>query len=596
MIKLDKINISYERPIFSNAQIELNAGMFNVLVGESGCGKTTLLNEIGLLNGKLHSEYEFNDCKLDNQSDFALIRRSNIGYVFQENYLFEKLTVKENIIFSANLAGLDLSDEEVEILLKKTKTERLIDKKINELSGGECQRVAISFALAKKPKLLLFDEPTSYLDMDNCILVIDIIKEIVATNEAIVFVVSHDQRIISSADNIYKIENAKIICNNVMDSFYDSVESYKRNNTNYEKAIKHYLSKSKANISKILYLILSFIVMVLLFNVGYSSFYREYIEHNIINSSMEEIRIYYGPKKRKPVNDINKYIPSDYLKKIKNLDGIKDVVPFYELTGLVDDNDVLIQTYCNNFNSKIYKQYQNESNIYVSNSLKGLLKEDQLSLMFNGYNYDLKITGVLNDGYVNNYSENGNKIIYIPVDKFNKLMDTDNIEPYLYILKFDSNVNLNKVMEQIKHIDKDIVIYSSVDIDKLQLLNTQLLSGIENVVKILFGCVIILILYDKSKLIISRKHELALLYANGLSKNKILQILFLESFDYSKYALIAADFVSILILVLFFSVTMEVLVSYLIINIMLFMGLNLITLLVSNYLLNRFSIKTLLSE
>lgn len=417
MIKLSNINISFERPIFINTQIELTAGAFNVLIGESGCGKTTLLNEIGLLNEKLNSDYLFFDNKLNNHSDFALKRRIDIGYVFQENYLFEKLTVKENIIFAANLSGIELSDDEVYELLSKTKTQELIDKKITELSGGERQRVAISFALAKKPKLLLFDEPTSYLDQENCYLVIDVIQQIVHSNETIVFVVTHDKRVIASADNIFKIKDNKIVCDKKIKNYLKFNDLCKRNNILSKKAIKGYISKSKKHISKLLYLILSLVTVILLFNVGYSNYYKEYVEKNVINNTMEEIRVYYGPNKRKSVNDINKYISYDILNKIKNIDGIRDAIPFYEINAHSNDNEILIQTYCNELSSKVNKSYANNSNIYVSSSMKGLLDNDELSFMYFDKLYDLKINGILEDTYQNGYSDNGNKIVYIPVSK-----------------------------------------------------------------------------------------------------------------------------------------------------------------------------------
>ena len=477
MIKLSNINISFERPIFINAQIELTAGAFNVLIGESGCGKTTLLNEIGLLNEKLNSDYLFFDNKLNDHSDFALKRRIDIGYVFQENYLFEKLTVKENIIFAANLSGIELSDDEVYELLSKTKTQELIDKKITEISGGERQRVAISFALAKKPKLLLFDEPTSYLDQENCYLVIDVIQQIVHSNETIVFVVTHDKRVIASADNIFKIKDNKIVCDKKIKNYLKFNDLCKRNDILSKKAIKGYISKSKKHISKLLYLILSLVTVILLFNVGYSNYYKEYVEKNIINNTMEEIRVYYGPNKRKSVNGINKYISYDILNKIKNIDGIRDAIPFYEINAHCNDNEILIQTYYNELSSKVNKSYENNSNIYVSSSMKGLLDNDELSFMYFDKLYDLKINGILEDTYQNGYSNNGNKIVYIPVSKFNELF-RDSVEPYLYILRFDNSVDFNKVVEQIKNIDNEITIYSTIDIDKLQLLNSQLLAGV----------------------------------------------------------------------------------------------------------------------
>ena len=110
------------------------------------------------------------------------------------------------------------------------------------------------------------------------------------------------------------------------------------------------------------------------------------------------------------------------------------------------------------------------------------------------------------------------------------------------------------------------------------------------------ACIIVLIIYDKSRLIISRKHELALLYANGLSKKEIIKILFIESLDYSIYALVVANIVSIVILLLFYDCTFNTFISIVILNAILFISLNFIMLVVSNYLLNRFSIKALLEE
>ena len=227
--------------------------------------------------------------------------------------------------------------------------------------------------------------------------------------------------------------------------------------------------------------------------------------------------------------------------------------------------------------------------------MKGLLDNDELSFMYFDKLYDLKINGILEDTYQNGYSDNGNKIVYIPVSKFNELF-SDSVEPYLYILRFDNSVDFNKVVEQIKNIDNEITIYSTIDIDKLQLLNSQLLAGVENIVKAIMACIIVLIIYDKSKLIISRKHELALLYANGLSKKEIIKILFIESLDYSIYALVAANIVSVVILLLFYDCTFNTFISIVILNAILFISLNFIMLVVSNYLLNRFSIKALLEE
>ncbi|MCD7840787.1 MAG: hypothetical protein LUG46_09205, partial [Erysipelotrichaceae bacterium] len=257
---------------------------------------------------------------------------------------------------------------------------------------------------------------------------------------------------------------------------------------------------------------------------------QNYIIDKVINSPLEEIRVYYGSDKKFAINSIEKYLSSDVQSKIRNISGVEDLIPFYELYPMYNNESILVQSY-SDLSSHIDTTYNNDSGIYVSYSLGSILEDDNITIDFNGTSYNLTINGILEKGYYNQYSDNGEKIIYISYDKLKEIIDTD-MSPYLYIVKFNKDVNLDTFEDNIKNIDPNITIYSSVDISNLSLLNNQLLDGITQITIVLTVCIFILIVYDRSKDITERINEFGLLYANGLSLKDIIGIIIKESHIY----------------------------------------------------------------
>lgn len=510
MIELKNINISFDRKILTNANVHIYPGKMNILIGKSGCGKTTLLNEIGLITKHDETIYYFDGKLVDN--DIVSYRREKIGFVFQENDLLEKMTVRENLEFITLISGLEVIEDEIFQILEQTRCIDIIDRQINTLSGGQKQRVAIACALAKKPRLLLLDEPTSFLDKENCLIVLDIIKNIVSLNQTIVFIVSHDQRIIDIADVLYTIEDEKIHfeINEKINSCYVELKREKKYITT---AINQYIKVSRKKMIKWIYIILTFVHSLLLFTHLYASSYEKYIYDYIINSPVEEVRIYYGSNKKIVYDEITDVISEDTMKRINNIDGIKQVVPFFQNEVILHNNhSILIQTYRNIDESNVEITYDSNSKIYISQSLKNM-------------NMDMDIQGILKEEYRNKYSL-GNDIIYMPLDVYYSNFKNNKMK--MGIIEFDKDVDFNRVIQEIKQIDPQLTIYSTINIENIQFLNNQLLSGIQIILLFSFVLIIILMVIYHIKNMKTRKYELALLYSNGVSLANIYRILIFE--------------------------------------------------------------------
>ena len=183
--------------------IHCNKGEKWLLLGQSGCGKTTLLHLLGGLLSPKSGNVAVSDTSLSSLSSGKLdqFRGQNIGIIFQKSHFVRALTIKENLILAQKLAGLKPSLDRVKALLERLNIGHKLNAKPDQLSQGEQQRVAIARALINQPAIILADEPTSALDDTNCEEVIQLLEEEAAKAGATLLVVTHDGRLKSRFSN-----------------------------------------------------------------------------------------------------------------------------------------------------------------------------------------------------------------------------------------------------------------------------------------------------------------------------------------------------------------------------------------------------------
>ena len=197
MIKTKGVEFNYDNQVFFKFQdINLKSSENLLIIGSSGIGKTTLLHLLaGLLESSSGSiklfEKELSDLSSHQLDKF---RKNNIGIVFQRPHFVNSLTVKENLQLAQYIANKK-DNNRIENILKNLNIFDKSDKKTNQLSQGEKQRVSIAIAIVNSPKLILADEPTSSLDDVNCDNVIKLLKKQATDFGAQLIVITHDSRL-----------------------------------------------------------------------------------------------------------------------------------------------------------------------------------------------------------------------------------------------------------------------------------------------------------------------------------------------------------------------------------------------------------------
>ena len=197
MLKTKEVEFNYDNQMFFKFQnIDLNSHENLLIIGDSGVGKTTLMHLLaGLLKSNSGSIKLF-DKELNQMSSYQLdsFRKNNIGIVFQRPHFVNSLTVKENLQLAQYIANKN-DNTRIESILKNLNIFDKSNKKTNQLSQGEKQRVSIALAIVNSPKLILADEPTSSLDDDNCFNVIKLLKKQATDFGAQLIVITHDSRL-----------------------------------------------------------------------------------------------------------------------------------------------------------------------------------------------------------------------------------------------------------------------------------------------------------------------------------------------------------------------------------------------------------------
>lgn len=194
--------------VLRGINLSVDENDFVVILGASGSGKSTLLNILSGLEKSDSGEVLYNGENISNYTETQLteFRRKNIGFVFQQYYLLNNLTVFQNVRVGANLANNSDCSE----ILKELGLEDKVEKYPNELSGGEQQRVSIARALAKKPKVLFLDEPTGALDEETGRGILEYIFKLRNESKFTMIMVTHNENIAQIANKIVHVKSGKV--------------------------------------------------------------------------------------------------------------------------------------------------------------------------------------------------------------------------------------------------------------------------------------------------------------------------------------------------------------------------------------------------
>lgn len=241
------------------------------IIGESGCGKTTLLNILGGIDTLTSGDVLVDDKSIKSYKDKDLdfYRNNKIGFIFQDNNLINNLTLFENVSLALSLSSIKFNKRKSKVIevLKLVGLDKKIKKYPNELSGGEKQRATIARAIIKEPSIILADEPTGSLDKENSIEVMKLLKKL--SESCLVIVVSHNEELLNEFANItLTISNGKINENYLKN--IDSKEFLTKNDIKKKNKMS-FLDCLKLSFKNVLFNKIKSLIVILAFALGIGS-------------------------------------------------------------------------------------------------------------------------------------------------------------------------------------------------------------------------------------------------------------------------------------------------------------------------------------
>lgn len=363
------------KPVISDLNLTFGDTGFNLIVGKSGCGKTTLLNMIGTMDQDYIGSIEFNGRELSTMSyeKISEFRNFTSGYIFQINSLFYHMTVEQNIKLA-----LDLQNKKADIssILEKVGLKGFENRKVKYLSGGERQRVGIARAIAKDAKIILADEPTSALDSNNAHQIFALLKEI--SKDRLVIAVTHDtKKAFQYADRVIKLVDGRVVEDEVINNPTGKAIEYKRRRPKKTTLLPIFWSNIKNNFIINLFIVILMTLVLTIANVA--------VEQDKIK---KEYDYYYGNREEIPFNEL-KTLTTHYY---NNIDY------YYVMTANEEDEPYkYFQTVSNRkeglseddmeITSQFFKDYNIHIFEYEDIIIEGISQMLKFSTEVNGYKY-----------------------------------------------------------------------------------------------------------------------------------------------------------------------------------------------------------------
>lgn len=211
---------SYQTPqgrsrVLNGIDLSVQSGDFICLTGPSGSGKSTLLNLLGMIEAPQEGSFQFQAKSVGGLSETELnwIRRYKIGFIFQDFQLIDVLSVEENVEYFLTRQGVAEAERQklVELALHEVGLLEHRKKRPSQLSGGQKQRVAIARALAKRPAVIIADEPTASLDLSTGRTVMEVLKQLNEKLRVTIVMASHDPMVLDYARTEIKLRDGLIV-------------------------------------------------------------------------------------------------------------------------------------------------------------------------------------------------------------------------------------------------------------------------------------------------------------------------------------------------------------------------------------------------
>lgn len=199
--------------ILKDINLDINPGISTAIMGASGSGKSTLLGLLAGLDIPSHGSVHLHGNALNtlSEDDRAKVRRSHVGFVFQQFHLLPAFTALENVMLPLELKGIPQAREEAQSWLSRVGLSHRINHTPKQLSGGEQQRVAIARAFAVRPSVIFADEPTGSLDARTSASIIELIFDTQRKEKATLVLVTHDESLAKHCDQRITLEAGQLI-------------------------------------------------------------------------------------------------------------------------------------------------------------------------------------------------------------------------------------------------------------------------------------------------------------------------------------------------------------------------------------------------
>ncbi|KIM18247.1 ABC transporter ATP-binding protein [Apilactobacillus kunkeei] len=340
-LELKNIQKSYylgkdEFKVLKGIDLSFEKGEMVSILGESGGGKSTLMNIIGGLDSKYEGDVLLNGSSLKHDTDKQLdeYRRKTIGFIFQSFNLISHLTILDNVLVPLEMTNLSKKEQvaRAKELLAKVGLSDHINKYPNQLSGGQKQRVSIARALAGDPEMLIADEPTGALDPENTTEILQILDNI-AKEGKLVLTVTHSQKVADYGTRIVHMTDGRIDEDRTLrDKYTESDEpALESKSLSLKSIVKMTWDNIKYNSKRNLLIIFGGLIGIfsVVFMLGLGNGVRGYINHEIysqVNPNSVQVS-------HKNTNDHSSFKDAD-VSRLEDVKGVKSVEKAYASTGI----------------------------------------------------------------------------------------------------------------------------------------------------------------------------------------------------------------------------------------------------------------------